>query len=336
MPGFSIRRLWGAALLALVCAAHTGGHAAERSQGADSYPTKPVRLIVGNAPGGGTDAVARLVGQKLSERWPHPVIVDNRGGGVGIIAMDLAARAAPDGHTLLLSNIQMTINMVLKKVAYDIRQAYVPVVELTTQPYVVAVNPSLPVRSVQELINYAKAKPGAIRFGSPGSGSPSHIGIELFSNMAGLDMLHVPYKGNGPAMIDLISGQIQMLFGTVVSVAPQARSGKLRALAVTSSRRTPALPDLPTVAEAAIPGYELTNSYGFFAPARTPASIASAINRACNDIISSPEFKARLAADGVGAAELNSLAQYKAKIDREVTRLEKFFATPGLALDPFR
>jgi tripartite-type tricarboxylate transporter receptor subunit TctC len=160
--------------------------------------------------------------------------------------------------------------------------------------------------------------------------------MELFSTMAGLDMLHVPYKGNGPAMIDLISGQIQLLFGTVVSVAPQARSGRLRALAVTSLRRTPALPELPTVAEAAMPGYELTNSYGFFAPARTPPSIVSAINRRCNEIISAPEFKARLAADGVDAAEPNSPAEYRATIDREVTRLQKFFATRGLDLDRFR
>jgi tripartite-type tricarboxylate transporter receptor subunit TctC len=280
--------------------------------------------------------VARLVSQKLSERWSQPVIVDNRGGGVGVIAMELTARAAPDGHTLLLSNIQMTINMLLKKVPFDIRQVYAPVVELTSQPYVMAVNPALPAGSVKELIAYAKARPAFLRFGSPGAGSPSHIGVELFNSMAGLDMLHVPYKGNGPAMIDLMSGQIHMVFGTVVSVAPQARAGKVKALAVTSVRRTPALPELPTVSEAALPGYELSNAYGFYAPAGTPGTVVAAINRHCNEIIAAAEFRARLAADGVDAAAPNSPADYKATINGEVVRLQKFFATPGVAIDRFR
>jgi len=325
-----------AALAVLACAVSLS-HAAEKAAlVTGSYPTKPVRIIVGNAPGGGTDAVARLVGQKLTERWSHPVIVDNRGGGVGVIAMDLAARAAPDGHTLLLSNIQMSINMLIKRVPYDIRQVYVPVVQLTSQPYVAAVNPSLPVNSVKEFISYAKARPGAVNFGSPGSGSPAHIGIELFSSMAGLNMVHVAYKGNGPAMIDLMSGQIQMLFGTIVSVAPQARAGKLKALAVTGERRNPALPDLPTIAEAAIPGYELSNQYGFYAPAGTPAAVVAAINRACNEIIAGAEFRTRLTADGVDTADPNSPADYKARVVAEVSRLGKFFATPGLSLDRFR
>lgn len=330
------RSTWQAAFAALACAVSLS-HAAETpAQGTVPYPTKPVRIIVGNAPGGGTDAVARLVGHRLTERWPHPVIVDNRGGGVGAIAMDLAARAAPDGHTLLLSNIQMSINMLIKRVPYDIRQVYVPVVQLTSQPYVAAVNPSLPVNSVKEFISYTKARPGAVNFGSPGSGSPAHIGIELFSTMAGLNMVHVAYKGNGPAMIDLMGGQIQMLFGTIVSVAPQARAGKLKALAVTGERRNPALPDLPTIAEAAIPGYELSNQYGFYAPAGTPAAIVAAINRACNEIIAAADFRTRLTADGVDAADPNSPAEYKARIAAEVSRLDRFFATPGLSLDRFR
>ncbi len=332
MAHHTIGSTWRAALLVLACAATSGNVAGQTH----AYPTKPVRVVVGNAPGGGTDAVARLMGQRLTERWGQPVVIDNRGGGVGVIAMELAGRAAPDGHTVLLSNIQMTINMVLKKVPFDIRQAYVPVVELTTQPYVIAVNARLSVSSVKELIAHAKANPGALRFGSPGSGSPSHIGIELFNSMAGLDMLHVPYKGNGPAMIDLMSGQIHMVFGTVVSVAPQARAGKLKALAVTSLRRTPALPELPSVAESALPGYELSNTYGFYAPAGTPPKIVAAINRHSNDIIAAADFKARLAADGVGAAAPNTPADYRAAINGEVTRLQKFFATSGVALDRFR
>ncbi len=331
MPRFSNRHLWDAVLLVFACAVHGEVFAAQSA----SYPTKPVRIIVGNAPGGGTDAVARLVGQRLTERWAQPVVIDNRGGGVGVIAMELAARAAPDGHTLLLSNIQMTINMLLKKVAFDIRRAYVPVVELTSQPYVVTVNAAMHVSSVKELIAYAKARPGALRFGSPGSGSPSHIGIELFNSVAGLDMLHVPYKGNGPAMIDLMSGQIHMVFGTVVSVAPQARSGKLKALAVTSLRRSPALPELPSVAEAALPGYELSNTYGFFAPAGTPAHVVATINRHCNEIIAAADFKARLTADGVDAAQPNTPADYRAAINGEVSGLQKFLRLRGLRWSAF-
>lgn len=311
--------------------------AADRSRPKpEAYPAKPVRLIVGNAPGGGTDAVARLVGQRLSERWRYPVVVDNRGGGVGVIAMDLAAHAAPDGHTWLLSNIQMSINMLIKRVPYDIRRVYVPVVQLTSQPYIAAVNPSLPANSVREFINYAKARPGQMNFGSPGRGSPAHIGIELLNSMAGLNMVHVAYKGNGPAMIDLMSGQIQLLFGTIVSVAPQARAGRLKALAVTSAIRNAALPDLPTVAEAGLPGYELTNQYGFYAPAGTAAAIVATINRACNEVIADPAFKARLAADGVDAVGPNTAADYKAAVEAEVARLGKFFATPGLSLERFR
>lgn len=328
--------LRGACCAAAFFASLSLSHAAEPSAALAPFPAKPVRVIVGNAPGGGTDAVARLVAQRLTQKWSHPVIVDNRGGGVGVIAMDLAARATPDGHTVLLSNIQMTINMLLKRVPYDIRKAYVPVVELTSQPYVAAVNPSLPVKSIKEFVAFAKSRPGAVNFGSPGSGSPAHIGIELFSDMAGLDMTHVAYKGNGPAMIDLMGGQIQMLFGTIVSVAPQARAGKIKALAVTSLKRNPALPDLPTIAESGLPGYELSNQYGFYAPAGTPAAVVEAINRACNEIIASPEFRARLAAGGVDAAEPNTPAQYKAAIAEEVARLGKFFSKPGLSLDRFK
>ena len=311
-------------------------HAQAPGRLVESYPSKPVRILVGNAPGGGTDAVARFVGQKLGDRWSRPVIVDNRAGGTGVISMEITAQAAPDGHTLLLGSSTLAINMLLKKVTFDIRKAYAPVVGLTSQPYVVAVNPSLPVNSIKELILYAKSKPGTISFGSPGNGSPAHLGIELLKSMVGIDMLHVPYKGNGPAMIDLISGQIQLLFGTVVSVAPHVRSGRLKALAVTSLHRTQALPELPTVSEAGVPNYDLNNAYGFYAPAGTPAAIVAAINRESNLIISTQEFKARLAADGVEAALPNTPAEFKSAIDRDVARLEKLFSTPGMSTENFR
>src|SRR6185295_1231228 len=220
------------------------------------FPFKPVRLIVGNPPGGANDIVARMVGQKLTDAWGQAVIVDNRSGGSGVIAMELAARAAPDGHTLLVSNSQMATNMLLGKVAFDIRKAYVPVVELTIQGYVAAVNPSLPVNSIKELVAYAKSKPGDLAYGTPGTGSPAHLGIELFKSMTGTDMRHVPYKGNAPAMVDVMSGQIQLVFGSSPSVIPQAKAGKLKALAITLPKRAQALPDMPTVSESGVPGYE--------------------------------------------------------------------------------
>jgi tripartite-type tricarboxylate transporter receptor subunit TctC len=230
----------------------------------------------------------------------------------------------------------MATNMLLGKVPFDIRKVYVHVVQLTTQPYVVTVNPALPVNSVKELIAYAKAKPGAISYGTPGTGSPAHLGIEQFKLMTDTSMVHVPYKGNGPAMIDLMSGQIQLVFGSAVSVAPQARNGKLKALAVTGPKRATSLPDVPTVSEAGVPGYELTNSYGFFGPAGTPAAIVDAINRQSNAVIAAREFKARLEADGVEAAPPNSPADYRGAVARDIANLEKFFKTPGISPDSFK
>ena len=300
------------------------------------YPVKPVRIIVGNPPGGANDLIARLVGQKLTEAWGQPVIVDNRSGASGVIAMETAARASPDGHTLLVSNSQMATNMLLGKVSFDIRKAYAPVVGLTVQGYVVAVNPALPVGSVKELIAHAKSKPGALSYGTPGTGSPAHLGIEQFKAMTGTDMRHIPYKGNAPAMVDVMSGQIQLVFGSSPSVIPQAKTGKLKALAITLSRRAHALPDLPTVAESGVPGYELVNGYGFLAPAGTPVAVVTAINRRANDVVHVAEFKARLAADGTEAAAPNTPAEYRESIAREIARLEKFFNMPGISRDEFR
>ena len=300
-----------------------------------AFPVKPVKIIVGNSPGGANDLLARLIGQRLTEAWGQQVIIENRDGASGVIAMELAARAPADGYTLLLSGSQMATNTVLGKVPFDIRKAYEQVVELVMQGYVVVVNPSLPVKSVQELIAYAKAKPGALNYGSPGVGSPAHLGIELFCSMTGTKMVHVPYKGNAPAMIDLMSGQIQLLFGASVSVAAHVRSGKLKALAVTTPKRTQANPNLPTVIEAGVPGYRMINSYGFFAPAGTPTAIVNAINRQCNQLISAPDFKARLEADGVEAAPPNTPADYRSSIDRQIADLEKFFKTPGISKESF-
>jgi len=321
--------------LALNSCVHAQQSAA-RATAERGFPTKPVRIIVGNSPGGANDIMGRLIAQRLNEAWGQPVIVENRAGGSGVIAMELTANAVPDGYTLLLSNMQMPTNMLLKKVAFDVRKAYVAVAEIAVQPYVVTVNPALPVASVKELIAYAKSKPGAINYGTPGVGSPAHLGIEQFKAMTGTNMVHVPYKGNGPAMIDLMAGQIQLVFGSAVSVAPQARAGKLKALAVTGPKRAQGMADLPTVAEAGVAGYELTNTYGLLAPAGTSREVVAAINRQCNEIIASKEFRTRLATDGVEAAAPNTPADYQASLGREVARLERFFKTPGVTTDMFR
>jgi len=328
----AVRLLAGGACLA---ATH-GVVMAQPTARSTPFPAKPVRILVGNAPGGANDFIARLVGQKLNDAWGQPVIIDNRAGGSGVIAMELAARAAPDGHTLLVSNSQMSSNMLLGKVPFDIRKAYAHVVQLTTQMYVVAVNPALPVQSMKDLIAYSKSRPDAVSYGTPGTGSPAHLGIEQFKLMTGASMLHVPYKGNGPAMIDLMSGQIQLVFGSSVSVMPQARGGKLRALAVTGAKRAASLPELPTVAEAGAPGYVLTNAYGFFVPSGTPAATVDAINRQSNEVIAAREFRARLEADGVEAAPPNSPADYRGSVQRDIAGLEKFFSTPGISRDVFK
>lgn len=320
-----------ALLLVLACVGTS--HAQPQPAG---FPVKAMRIVVGNPPGGANDIIARQVGQKLYEAWGQPVIVDNRAGASGVIAMEIAARAAPDGHTLLVSNSQMATNMLLGKVAFDIRKAYAPVVGLTVQGYVVAVNSALPVGSVKELIAYAKSKPGGLSYGTPGTGSPAHLGIELFKVMTGTDMVHVPYKGNAPAMVDVMSGQIHLVFGSTPSVMPHAKSGKLKALAVTLPARAQGLPELPTVAESGVAGYELTNAYGLLAPAGTPPAIVAAINRRANDIVHAPDFKGRLAADGVEAAPPNTPADYRESVHREIARLERFFGTPGISRDSFR
>ena len=301
-----------------------------------AFPVKPLRILVGNAPGGANDFIARLVGQKLSDAWGQPVVIDNRSGGSGVIAMELAARAVPDGHTLLVSNSQMASNMLLGKVPFDIRKAYAHVVQLTLQMYVVAVHPSLPVGSVKALIEYSKAKPNAVSYGTPGTGSPAHLGIEQFRAMTGAVMLHVPYKGNGPAMVDLMSGQIQLVFGSSVSVMPQARGGKLKALAVTGVKRAALLPDLPTVAESGVAGYALTNAYGFFVPADTPAVVVEAINRQSNAVIAARDFRARIEADGVEAAPANTPADYRSLVQQDIVTLERFFKTPDITVDVFK
>jgi tripartite-type tricarboxylate transporter receptor subunit TctC len=289
------------------------------------YPKKPIRIVIGIAPGGGLDNMTRLGAQKLTERWGQSVIVDNRPGGGTVLAMDMVAQAVPDGYTLLGASETLMLNGVLKRAAYDVRKAFIPVVQLTTQPYVLVVHPSVPAKNVKELIALAKAKPGALSYGSQGVGTTGHIGWERFNYMNGIDILHVPYKGAAPALVDLIGGQIHMTFSIIASTSPHMKSGKLRGLGLTSTRRSDLLPDLPTVAEAGVPGYQLHNTYGYVAPAGTPQNIVRAISAVVSQGMNASDTVKALAADGSDVVPPATPDEFKAKFEREYAEMEKLF-----------
>ena len=236
-----------------------------------NYPAKPIRLVVPFAPGGGVDITARLLAQSLSANLGQQIVIDNRGGAGGIVGMEIVARAAPDGYTLLMSHVGFTAMPGLyKKLPFDPVKDFTGVVVAISGVYVLVVNPAVPVKSVQELIAYAKANPGKLGFASAGSGSSIHLAGELFKRMAGIDLLHVPYKGAAPALTDVVAGEVQMMFGTATNTLPMVKAGKLRALAVTSAKRSALAPELPTVAESGLPGFEVVGWYGLAAPAKTP------------------------------------------------------------------
>jgi tripartite-type tricarboxylate transporter receptor subunit TctC len=304
-------------------------HAQDKPAG---YPTKPIRIIIGIAPGGGLDTMTRLGAQKLSERWGQPVIVDNRPGGGTVVAMDLVVKALPDGYTLLGASDTLMMNGVLKRAEYDVRNAFIPIVQLTTQPYMLVVNPSLPAKSVKELIAHAKAKPGTLNYGSQGLGTTGHIGWERFRYMTGVDIVHVPYKGAAPAVIDVMGGQIQMTFSNMVTSGAHVRSGKLRGLAVTSPRRGQIFPEMPTVAES-VPGFELSNSYGYYAPAGTSPTIVRAVSAVVAQAMNSPDTVKLLAADGSEPIPPTTPGEFKAKFAREYAELEKLVRAADIKLN---
>jgi tripartite-type tricarboxylate transporter receptor subunit TctC len=302
---------------------------------ADAFPARAMRIVVGNAPGGGTDTVARLVAVQLTDRWKSPVVVENRSGATGRIAMEEVKNAAPDGYSILLGSNALVISRALKKIDFDPLKVYEPIVQMTTQSYLLVAHPSVPANNVKELVAYLKSRPpGTLNHGTAGNGSMAHLGMSLFDVLAGTQVTHIPYKGGGPAMTDLLSGRTQVLLGPSVSVISHVRSGKLKLLAVTSDKRLSSMPDLPAVAET-LPGHELSNTYGLYAPAKTPVAVINAINRETNQIIRNPAFIEKLTADGVEAAPPNTPAQYRQTIEREVQRWEKFFKTPGLDIKAF-
>ena len=275
-------------------------------------------------PGGGNDIVARIVGQKLTEGFGTQVVIDIRAGAGGNIAAETAARAVPDGYTLFLGGVgSHGINPVVQaKVPYDPVRDFAPVTLIASAPLVVVVNPSVPVKSITDLINLAKARPGQLNFASSGTGTIAHLAAELLNSMADIRIEHIPYKGTGPALTDLLGGQVQLMFNSAVSMLPQVRAGKLRALAITSARRLPAMPELPTVSESGLPGYEAASWYGVLAPAGTQRAIIDKLNREVVRIMQLPNVRERLIADGADPVG-SSPEEFAAHIKRELARWAK-------------
>ena len=298
------------------------------------YPNKPVRIVVPFPAGGTTDILARAAAQKLSEAWNQPVIVDNRPGAAGNIGAELVAKAAPDGYTLLMGTVGThAINASLySKMPYDHVKDFVPVILVAGVPNVLVVNPNLPVKSMQELIDYAKANPGKLNFASSGNGTSIHLSGELFKTMTGVKMSHVPYKGSSPALTDLIGGQVDLMFDNLPSSLPFIKAGKLRALAVTSTSRAAALPDVPTIAESGVPGFEASSWFGLLAPAGTPRNVVTKVNGDVAKWLASPDAKEKLAAQGANVAG-GSPEDFAKHIQTETAKWAKVVKDSGAKID---
>ena len=283
------------------------------------YPTKPVRIIAPFAPGGGTDFIARLIAQKLTERLGPQVIVENKPGAGGHLGAEFAVKSAPDGYTLLLVAGSYTVNPSLYKLSFDPVNDIMPLVQLSQGPFVVAVHPSVPANNLKELIELARRQPDKLSYASAGSGSITHLASELFLDMAKVKIVHIPYKGTGPALNDTIAGSTQLIFGSVSTTLQFIKSGRLRGLAVTTPRRISALPDLPTVAEAGVPGYEVVLWHGLVAPKGVPRPIVDRLNREANEVLKAKDMGDLLATDGVAPAG-GTPEQFRAVIKADIER----------------
>jgi len=316
--------LRGAAALLLFCGVVFTAAAAE------TYPTKPVRFIVGPGPGSGTDVVARAIALRLTERFGQSVIVDNRTGAGGTIAISIAAKAPPDGYTLLFVSGSLVIHpAIYKKLPYDPVRDLAPITLVGIVPQVLIVNPAVPAQTMREFIALAKVKPGGIAYGSGGVGSTGHLAGELLQSSAGIRLVHVPYKGAGPAAVDVIAGQIQALFTSAVNALQHARTGRVRMVGVTTLKRAAAIPDVPTFAESGVPGYELMTWYGVLAPAGAPRPVIDHINQALAAVIKLPDVRERLVADGVEPAA-GTPEQFAALIRTELPRIARIVRSAGI------
>jgi tripartite-type tricarboxylate transporter receptor subunit TctC len=300
---------------------------------APAWPAKPVRIVVPTSPGGGTDIVTRILANKLTEAFGQSVVVENRPGAGQILGTEFVARSAPDGYTQLMAASAIILNQVLaKKPPYDTLRDFAPITVAASLPNVLTVHPSLPVKSVKELIALARAKPGALNYSSAGSGTSPHMSMELLLSMAKIDIAHVAYKGTGPATTDLLAGHVQVSMPNTLTAAPHLRSGRLRALGVTSSKRAAALPDVPTIAEAALPGYEAIQWYALFAPAGTPRDAVNRMHAEVAKALLLPDVGDRLAADGAEAGGSRP-EEFTAFIKREIEKWTRVVRDAKLSLN---
>ena len=287
-----------------------------------NYPDKPIRFVVPFPPGGGTDIVARVMAQKLSEAFGQSVVVDNRPGAGGTIGAEIAAKSTPDGYTMIMVSGSYAVNAGLYKLPYDPLNGIDTVSLVGTSPFIVALHPSVPAKNVKNLIALAKAKPGSINYASTGTGGITHMATELFRLMSNVNLMHIPYKGTGPALNDLIGGQVQMIFGAILATLPHVKSGKLKGIAVTGPKRSEALPEMPTVSESGLPGYEVTLWYGVWGPRGLPKEIVKRWNAELVKVLQSPDMKSRLANEGLEAVG-STPDEFRAHLKREVAKWAK-------------
>jgi tripartite-type tricarboxylate transporter receptor subunit TctC len=297
---------------------------------AQDYPSKPIRLIVPFAPGGGTDIIARIFAADMSDALGQSMVLDNRGGAGSTLGSGLAAQAPPDGYTLLLGNISLAFNAALyRNLPFDAVKDLAPVSLIAVQPNILVIHPSVPAKSVKEFVSVARAQPGKIAYSSAGTGSGTHLAAELLKMELKIDLLHVPYKGTGPALNDLLGGQVQMMLSTFASAAPFAKSGRLRALAVTSARRSEAAPDVPTMVEAGVPGFEYSTWYGLLAPAATPRKVILHLNETARRVLATNQIKQKY--EGLGIDPLGDTpAEFSAYLKSETDKWLKVVRTAGI------
>ena len=315
-----VRAGWCAALAATLLPAVASGQ---------SYPTKQIDLVVPFVAGGTTDSIARLVAQRMNDQWGQPAIVMNRPGGGSTIGTNTVAKAAPDGHTLLVTTIAFAINASLQKTPYDPIKDFVPITELTSIPIMLVVHPSLPVKSVQELIEYSKAQPAGVDYASSGGGTSTHLAAEMFNSMTGSKLVHVPFKGNAEVLNALLGGHVKVHFALSASTLQHVRSGAVRVLAVTTEKRMADLPDTPTIAELGYPEFEISSWQAMFAPAGTPKSVIARINAETTKLIATPEVRARILKEGADPIG-SSPEQFDNRIRAEVAKWEKVVKAAGL------